>query len=72
MLEDLRGWLDKSLPEVPPNTATGKALNYLHNQWEKLIRYLEDGRLSIDNNATERALRPFVIGRGNWLFSDTQ
>jgi transposase len=71
VLDDLRGWLEKSLPEVPPNTATGKALNYLHNQWEKLIRYLDDGRLSMDNNATERAIRPFVIGRRNWLFSDT-
>ena len=56
---------------VPPTTATGKALNYLHNQWPKLIRYLEDGRLEIDNNRTENAIRPFVVGRKNWLFSDT-
>ncbi len=72
VLDQLRGWLDKSMPEVAPASATGKALNYLHNQWDKLIRYLEDGRLSIDNNATERAIKPFVIGRKNWLFSDTQ
>jgi len=72
VLDELRGWLDKSLPEVAPASATGKALNYLHNQWDKLISYLEDGRLSIDNNATERAIKPFVIGRKNWLFSDTQ
>ena len=52
-------------------TATGKALAYLLAQWPKLIRYLEDGRLPIDNNATERAIRPFVIGRRNWLFADT-
>ncbi|MEN8176035.1 MAG: IS66 family transposase [Pseudomonadota bacterium] len=71
VLDELRRWLDKSLPEVAPASATGKALNYLHNQWDKLIRYLEDGRLSIDNNATERAIKPFVIGRKNWLFSDT-
>jgi len=50
---------------------TGKALTYLHNQWPKLIRYLDDGRLSIDNNRVENAIRPFVIGRRNWLFSDT-
>ncbi len=71
ILDALREWLDKSLPEVPPETLTGKALNYLNNQWDKLIRYLDDGRLSIDNNATERTIRPFVIGRRNWLFSDT-
>ena len=46
----------------------GQALAYLHNQWDKLVRYLEDGRLQIDNNAVERAIRPFVIGRKNWLF----
>ena len=63
VLDDLYDWLDKSLPEVPPQTVMGKALVYLHNQWEKLSRYLDDGRLSIDNNATEQAIKPFVIGR---------
>ena len=71
ILEALRTWLDRSLPEVPPKTLLGKALGYLDGQWEKLIRYLEDGRLDIDNNAAERAIRPFVIGRKNWLFADT-
>ncbi len=56
---------------MPPTSLTGKALCYLDNQWHKLIRYCEDGRLEIDNNATERTIRPFVIGRNNWLFSDT-
>jgi len=68
-LDELRAWLDKALPQVPPASATGKALNYLHNEWDKLIRYLEDGRLEIDNNAAENAIRPFVLGRKNWLFS---
>ena len=69
ILDELRTRLDKALPDVAPQSATGKALHYLHNQWEMLIRYLEDGRLAIDNNATERAIKPFVIGRKNWLFS---
>jgi hypothetical protein len=69
--EQFRLWLDQALPEVPPSTLTGKALAYLHNQWPKLIGYLDDGRLEIDNNACERAIRPFVIGRRNWLFADT-
>ena len=71
ILDDLHNWLEKSLPAVPPSTLTGKALAYLHNQWPKLVGYLEDGRLAIDNNACERAIRPFVLGRRNWLFSDT-
>ena len=56
---------------MPPSSATGKALNYLHNEWDKLVRYLEDGRLEIDNNGAENAIRPFVLGRKNWLFSDS-
>ncbi|MCP3669012.1 MAG: IS66 family transposase, partial [Gammaproteobacteria bacterium] len=40
-------------------------------QWRKLVRYLEDGRLAIDNNLAENAVRPFVIGRKNFLFSDS-
>ncbi len=71
ILQQLRCWLDTSLNEVPPGTLTGKALHYLHNQWDKLMRYLEDGRLRMDNNLTENALRPFVLGRKNWLFADT-
>jgi len=69
ILDELRSWLDEALPQVPPTSATGKALNYLHNEWDKLIRYLDDGRLEIDNNRAENAIRPFVVGRKNWLFS---
>jgi transposase len=69
ILDELRSWLDEALPQVPPTSATGKALNYLHNEWDKLIRYLDDGRLEIDNNGAENAIRPFVVGRKNWLFS---
>jgi transposase len=71
VLEELRTWLDQSLPQVPPTSATGKALHYLHKQWPKLVRYLDDGRLEIDNNLAENAIRPFVLGRKNWLFSDS-
>ncbi len=69
VLDELRIWLDESLPLVPPTSATGKALNYLNREWKKLIRYLDDGRLEIDNNGAENAIRPFVVGRKNWLFS---
>lgn len=71
ILQQLRPWLDQSLPQVPPRSATGKALQYLHNEWDKLIVYLENGRLEIDNNLAENAIRPFVTGRKNWMFSDS-
>ena len=71
ILDEMREWLDSSLPQVPPTSLVGKALNYLHNQWSKLTIYVEDGRLNIDNNLAENAIRPFVIGRKNWLFSQS-
>jgi transposase len=63
--------LTEDLPIVPPRSALGKAMNYAHKQWPKLIVYVEDGRLRIDNNLTENAIRPFVISRKNWLFCET-
>ena len=54
-----------------PQSALGKALHYTAGQWSKLTRYVQDGRWPIDNNACENAIRPFVIGRRNWLFCDT-
>lgn len=69
ILDEIRTWLDDALPQVAPSSATGKALSYLHNEWDLLTRYLDDGRLEIDNNGAENAIRPFVLGRKNWLFS---
>ncbi len=69
--EALEDWLEKSLKQVPPGTLTGKALAYLRHNWERLIRVLEDGRLEVDNNLCENVIRPFVLGRKNWLFADT-
>lgn len=71
VLEQLHAWLEKSLPQVPPQSVVGKALNYLHEEWPRLVRYLDDGLIPIDNNLTENAIRPFTIGRKNWLFSDS-
>ncbi|MQT39109.1 IS66 family transposase [Pseudomonas helleri] len=71
VMGQLKEWLRKTLPYVTTQNALGKAVTYLANNWEKLERYVEEGYLPIDNNAAERAIRPFVIGRKNWLFSDT-
>jgi len=70
VLETFKTWLDKQ--SVPPKTLLGKAINYTLSQWPRLVIYTQDGRLNIDNNAVENAIRPFAIGRKNWLFSDTQ
>ena len=68
-MQELRTWLDQALAQAPPKTAIGKALYYLQDEWPRLIRYLDDGGIPIDNNLAENAIRPFVVGRKNWLFS---
>lgn len=72
ILDKMRCWLDRSLGQVPPSTTLGKALKYMDGEWPRLIRYVGNGRLPIDNNPCENAIRPFVVGRKNWLFSDSQ
>ena len=72
IITQIKTWLDKSLLHVPPKTALGKALQYLHNQWGRLIGYLDDGMYPIDNNLAENAIRPFAVGRKNWLFANSQ
>lgn len=71
ILDEFRAWLKKRSQETPPKGLLGKATTYALNQWDRLIGYTEDGRLPIDNNAAENSIRPFVVGRKNWLFSGT-
>jgi transposase len=71
LIEQIKLWLEQTLHQVPPKSALGKALHYLHGQWPKLTVFLTDGRIPLDNNPAENAIRPFVIGRKNWLFSHT-
>ena len=72
LLDQFKAWLDRSANQVPPKTAVGKAIAYSLRQWHKLERYIEEGNLQIDNNRVERAVKPFVIGRKNWLFANTE
>ena len=69
ILSSFRGWLEKSASQVPPETLIGKAVSYTLGEWDKLVRYLDSPYLTPDNNACENAIRPFVLGRKNWLFS---
>lgn len=71
LLDEFNTWLKKIRPQVLPKTAFGQAITYCLNQWEPLTAFLKDGRLEIDNNRAERSIKPFVIGRKNFLFSNT-
>ncbi len=68
-LKQYKQWLDDVYAKTPPQGLLGKAISYALKQWGRLCRYTEDGRLRPDNNLAENAIRPFVVGRKNWLFS---
>jgi len=72
IIDKIQIWMDKSIANVPPKMALGKALYYLREQWPRLIGYLDNGIYQIDNNLAENAIRPFTLGRKNWLFSSSQ
>jgi len=69
LLDNLKAWLDDKSAKIRPGSLTGKAVKYTHSQWDKIIRYLDSPYLTPDNNAAERSIKPFVVGRKNWLFS---
>ena len=71
VLDALLAWANETAPKTAPKSVLGKALHYLLEQWLYLIRYLEDGRLELSNNRAERSIKPFVMGRKNWLFANT-
>nr|WP_067625959.1 IS66 family transposase [Alicyclobacillus acidiphilus] len=71
VLDAFSAWLDVKKDEVLPKSLVGKAIGYCLNQWTKLVTFLEDGNLEIDNNRAERSMKPFVLGRRAWLFSNT-
>ena len=69
VLTEFKAWMDKRIDQTPPKGLVGQALGYAITQWPRLIRYLENGHITPDNNLAENAIRPFVIGRKNWLFA---
>ena len=68
ILAGFKEWLDVRQTQVLPQSGLGKAISYTLSQWEALNRFLEDGRLELDNNRSERALRSVAVGRKNWMF----
>lgn len=71
LLEEFELWLKANVGKVPPRSLLGKAFSYALGQWPRLVEYVNDGRLRMDNNLAENAIRPFVVGRKNWLFNDS-
>ena len=71
VLQQIHDLALQHLHGVLPGSLLGRALHYVTAQWPKLARYVDDGRYPIDNNICENAIRPFVVGRRNWLFADT-
>jgi transposase len=72
ILSEFSAWLDRAELEILPKGKLADAVRYAKNHWKAFQTYLEDGRLEIDNNRAERSLRPFAVGRKNWLFFQTQ
>ncbi len=68
ILLGIKTLIDENIMKVLPEGPLGKAIKYMLNHWDALNQYLKDGRLEIDNNRAERSIKPFVIGRKNWLF----
>lgn len=71
VVDEFLAWLRTQRPRVLPKSTLGLAIGYCLNQWDKLVVFLKDERLELDNNRSERSIKPFVIGRKNWLFSNT-
>jgi len=71
IMTKLHTWLETLAPKVLPQSLLGRAIHYTLGQWPKLTTFLTHGEVPLDNNRCENAIRPFVVGRKGWLFSDT-
>ena len=71
ILDELKKYLDEKSPSVLHASKLGVAIEYARKRWPYLLNYLQDGRYEIDNNRSERSIKPFVCGRNNWLFSNS-
>lgn len=69
LIDELQAWLDATLPKLSTKSDLAAAIRYARSRWPALCRYRDDGRLEIDNNAAERAMRASALGRKNWLFA---
>jgi transposase len=71
VFDEFKNWLDDIVKSILPSSESGKAVSYAFKQWDKCIHFLDHHDLTPDNNVVENAIRPFAVGRKNWLFSNT-
>ena len=71
IIDELKTWADETAPTLPPKTLSGSAVRYMLERWEKLVLFLDHPILRLDTNPIEGFIRPFVVGRKNWLFADS-
>ncbi len=69
ILDEIKIWIDNTRSKISPKSTAGIAINYAYNEWQYLIAYTKDPQLNISNILVENAIRPFAVGRRNWLFS---
>jgi transposase len=69
LIAELKAWIEATLPKLSGKSELAQAMRYTLSRWQALTRYLDDGRIEIDNNAAERAIRGIALGRKNWLFA---
>ena len=72
ILAEIHQWLHEQSKDLLPRSLFGKTVSYMLSNWRRLIRYVEDGRLEIDNNLVENAVRPVALGRKNYLFAGSK
>lgn len=72
VFDEFHEWLLEIKPKVPPTLMFGRAINYALSAWNHLLNYLDCLELFVDNSIAERSIKPFVIGRKNWLFSGSE
>ncbi|MBK9386608.1 MAG: transposase [Planctomycetes bacterium] len=72
LIEGFHEWLQSVADRNLPGGAVSQAIHYALNRWDKLKKYLQDGRLPIDNNAAERTMKHVAVGRKNWLFAGSE
>ena len=71
MILEIRKLIDDNVNKIVPRSKLGSAFGYISNEWPYLLPFLNNGLISLSNNRVENVIRPFAIGRKNWLFSDT-
>jgi hypothetical protein len=69
LVDAMKVWLETELSRVPPRGGLAEAIRYALTRWSALCRFLDDGRIELDNNTVERAIRPIALGRKNHLFA---